>query len=276
MPRIEISKGHCIQYIDENPSGERWICLLHGLGVNASSWQLQMPTLIQAGFRVIAPDLPGFGQSDYTGFNSIHQLGSSVAEFLQKFPVNHFILMGISLGGMLGLQIALDYPKLVERLILVNAMAKFELGSPKLWPYYFYRFILVNTLGLDYQARYVAKKLFPRSGDENIRQILIEQVKQADPQGYRAAMRAIVRFNVLQRLKEIECPTLIITGEYDTTIPPENQRCLKEEIQSSTQIILPDAGHAACIDQPEAFNQAILDFLSHPQQVYRDHIMEAV
>jgi pimeloyl-ACP methyl ester carboxylesterase len=74
-------------------------------------------------------------------------------------------------------------------------------------------------------------------------------------------MRALARFNVLNRLGEISAPTLVITGELDRTVSPKNQRILAERIPNARQVVIPGAGHAVTGEQPEAFNQAMIDFL---------------
>jgi 3-oxoadipate enol-lactonase len=91
--------------------------------------------------------------------------------------------------------------------------------------------------------------------------MMITQILQADPRAYRAAMRALGTFNSLTRLAQIKAQTLIVTAENDSTVAPANQRVLVEQIPGARQVMIPNAGHAVIIDQPNLFNQALLEFL---------------
>jgi 3-oxoadipate enol-lactonase len=260
MPLIELSPGQCLHYLDENRRGRQTVLLLHGLGVNGSSWQLQIPALTGAGFRVLVPDAPGFGQTPYTGQAGIASTANLLAALLQKLDTGPVFVAGISMGGTHALQLALDAPQYIRRLALVNTFARLDPGSWRGWLYFAFRFLLVHTMGLQVQAQAVAKRMFPHPNQQELQQEFIDQILQADPRGYRAAMRALARFDVRQRLLEIQAPTLVITGENDSTIPAANQQFLVQNIPGASQVVIPHAGHAVIAEQPEAFNQALLDF----------------
>ena len=263
MSYFQVEPRLKLYYLDENQEGFPTVLLLHGLGANGSSWLLQFPALLEAGFCILAPDTPGFGQSTYPGGGtSVAKLTAAIARLLESRQDTPMHVVGISLGGTQALQLALDYPQYVRKLILVNTFAKLDFLSNTLaWPYFAWRFILVHTLGIPTQARYVANKLFPHPNQNFLRQALYEQIIQSDPQAYRAALRAIVQFDITSRLCEIYCPTLVVTGQDDTTVPPEAQCALANGINGARQVILPDAGHGIIVEQPEKFNHAMLEFL---------------
>lgn len=236
--------------------------LLHGLGANSNSWLFQTRPLQQSGFRTIAPDAPGFGKSRLVGIRaSIDQFCSPIETLVRQLGIASFHVVGISMGGAMALQIALDHPGWVSRLVLVNTFARLSVTDPRQLPYFAVRFILVHTLGLPTQARLVAKRIFPYPDQEIFRQGLIEQLSQADPQAYRAAMRALASFDVRSRLNKIECPTLVVTGDRDTTVPLEAQHYLAQHIPGAYQVIIKDAGHAVTIEKAEQFNQVLVEFL---------------
>lgn len=261
MPTVNLAPRLRLYYQDDNPDGSPTVVLLHGLGANSDSWQLQIPVLTQAGFRVLAPDAPGFGQSSYPGSACIAQMAENIVGLFEVLQVSCFHLVGISMGGTLALQIALDYPQLVGKLVLVNTFAHLKVSDPRLWPYLALRFVLVHTLGIEAQAKAVAQRIFPHSDQVELRRLLIEQVVQSDPSGYRATMRALARFNVTDRLAQIQSPTLVVTGECDTTVPPETQHSLVRNIPAARQVSIAGAGHAVSVEKPEQFNKALLDFL---------------
>ena len=261
MPTFEFSPSAHIHYLDENISSPDTVLLLHGLGANSNSWLLQIPALHAAGFRTIAPDAPGFGQSTYPGGASIDRFTRPIAALVERLQIQGLSVLGISMGGTLALQLALDHPQWVTRLVLVNTFAHLNVTSPRLLPYLLLRFILVHTLGLPAQANAVAKRIFPYPDQEILRQGLIEQVTQADPRAYRAAMRSLARFDVRSRLGEIHCPTLVVTGDRDTTVPLDSQHQLAKGITGARQVFISQAGHGVTVEKPDAFNQVLVEFL---------------
>jgi pimeloyl-ACP methyl ester carboxylesterase len=116
-------------------------------------------------------------------------------------------------------------------------------------------------VGVDKQAEAVANRIFPHPEQAELRKILKDQINQADPRAYRGAMQALARFNSLPRLKEIHTPTLVITSEEDTTVSPDRQKALANNIPGSIQINIPDANHAVPVEFPEVFNEILLGFL---------------
>jgi 3-oxoadipate enol-lactonase len=259
---LELTSRLSIHYLEINPGGSPTVLLLHGLGANGSSWALQFPALEQAGFRVLAPDTRGFGQSSYPGGRlTISTLASDISALVENLQAGPVHAVGISMGGVIALQLALDNPSLVDKLLLANSFAHLRLLSPGVWIYFALRLLLVHTLGLPSQAKIVARRIFPRPDQSELRNMLYSQITQANPSGYRAAMRALARFNALPHLHEICIPTLVITGEMDTTVPAENQRVLSENLPFARHVFIQDAGHAVIVDQPDVFNRFMLDFL---------------
>jgi 3-oxoadipate enol-lactonase len=251
-----------LHYLDPNPSDAPAVLLLHGLGANSSSWTLQFDPLITAGFRPIAPDTPGFGESPYGGSGwSVARSASVVADLLQELEASPAHVVGISMGGTIAQQIAFDFPQLVRKLVLVNTFAVLRPTRLSGWFYFLERFILVHTVGLPTQARLVAGRIFPGEDQQVMRDLLIKQISEADPRAYRAAMRSLGLFNSEKRLGEIKKPTLVVTGDRDSTVPLPSQRMLVERIPGARQVVIPDAGHAVTIDQPDLFNRELLGFL---------------
>jgi len=251
-----------INYLDPNPAGHPAVLLLHGLGADASSWILQLPALTWGGFRPVATDAPGFGRSPYDGRGwSIQSVAAQMAGLLEDLQTGPVHIVGLSMGGTIAQQFTLDYPRLTRSLVLVSTFAILRPHTVKGWYYFLKRFFLVNTLGLAAQARVVAKTVFPAPGQEQLCKILSETISRANPRAYRKAMASLGRFNSLKRLGEIKVPTLVVTGADDTTVPPNRQRMLVEGIPEARQVVIPEAGHAVPVDQPERFNRELLAFL---------------
>jgi 3-oxoadipate enol-lactonase len=263
MQTLKLSTGLQINYLEEHSSGENSVILLHGLGATCDSWQLQVPALAEAGFRVVAPDMRGFGGSSYPHERlSIRTYARDLVALMEELELPSAALVGISMGGTIALQTALDYPSKVTRLVLANTFGRLRPNQRGDWIYFAWRYLLVHTIGLPAQARIVSERLFPNPEQAEFRELFMQQVLQSDPTGYRAAIRALAGFNVMDRLKEIAFPTLVITGQDDTTVDPELQRSLATKISGAQQMVISNAGHAVSIDQPAEFNRILLDFLN--------------
>ena len=251
-----------IRFFDPNPSGSPVVLLLHGLGVNASSWSLQFDPLIKAGFRPLAPDLPGFGESRYDGRGwTIKRVVAMLADLLAGLGSGPIYLVGISLGGMVAQQLVLDHPHLVKKLILVSSFAALRPERSTGWFYLLRRVLLVVFKGIPEQAAFVANRLFPQPEQEALRRLFVEQIVQADPRAYRAAMLAIALFDSRRNFSRIKVPVLVVSGANDGTASPSMQKTLAQGIPNARQIIIAGAGHAVSVDHPEEFNQAMMDFL---------------
>lgn len=252
-----------LHILDPNPQGSLAVLLLHGLGADGSSWTLQFASLVEAGFRPIAPDVPGFGGSSYDGKGwSISRMSNAMADLLTEMEVKPAHVVGISMGGIIAQQLILDHPQLVQKLVLVNTFSVLRPKQLSGWLYFLQRFLLVHILGLPTQARFVARRIFPGTDQQAMRDLLVERITRADPRAYRAAMRSLGLFNSSKRLREIAAPTLVITGDHDTTVPMDSQKFLVDNISLARQVVIQDAGHAVTIDQPLAFNVALMEFLS--------------
>ena len=249
-------------YQDPNPFGKPAVLLLHGLGTDGASWAFQIPALLSKGMRPIILDIPGFGKSPLEKKNwSIADAAAEIAGLISNNLAGSLVLVGISMGGTIAIQIALDYPQYVERLVLVNTFAALRPNRLKDLSYLAVRFIRANLLGVHAQAEMVAWRIFPEAGQEPLRKILINSILQSDPAVYRAAMRSLGLFDVKKRLQQIKIPTLVVTGTLDSMVPPAVQAVLAEKIPGAQQVFITGGRHAVIVDQPERFNQVLLDFL---------------
>lgn len=264
MPTLPVTDSVTLHYTDVNPHAERTVLLLHGLGASGLSWQPQVPALAAAGYRVLAPDMRGFGLSSYPGQTGITEMAYDVAQLLQRVAAGPVHVVGLSMGGIVALQLALEHPTLVHRLVLANTSARLRPWRLDGWVFYALRYALIYLLTQRAQARLVARRTFPRPDQEELRQAFAAQILQANPYAYRGALRALAFFNVLDSLAKIQAPALVVTGEHDRTIPPEVQRLLVDGIANARQVVIPGAGHGVSADQPEQFNRVLLDFLCSP------------
>jgi 3-oxoadipate enol-lactonase len=240
-------------YLDPNTSGAPSVLLLHGLGSNGFSWNSQFAPLSEAGFRPLAPDLPGFGASRYDGRGwNFKRVAADLANLLRELGTGPVHVVGGSMGGVIAQQFVLDYPELVRKLALVSTFA----AQP-----FLARLIMVSIMGLPPQPKYAAQHTFPKPDQEAQRQKLIEDMTRSDPHAYSAAILNLGLFNSVSRLGEIKAPTLVMTGDQDTINDPLRQKILVQRIPGAKQVIFPNMGHAVAEDAPKAFNRTLLEFL---------------
>ena len=250
-----------LHFLDPNPSGKPAVLLLHGLGADGSSWTLQIPALSQAGFRPLAPDAPGFGGSPYDGRGwNIRRVAAQMAGLLEELGTGPVTVVGLSMGGVIAQQLALDFPHLTKKLVLVSTFSVLRPEDLSGWGYFIRRALAILTLGMQAQAQVVARRLFPDPKDEPLRSMYLAVI--AAPTACLSPGHAVagpVQFQ--ETVGTIKVPTLVITGTEDTTVSPARQKLLVEGIPGACQVVIPQRGHAVSIDQAEKFNQALLEFL---------------
>ena len=247
---------------DPAPENKKPILLLHGLGADGRSWGFQTTALVNAGFRPVAPDLPGFGKSSANGMHwDISNISQLILDWMQRMFQTPVPVVGISMGGVVALQMTLTRPALIKQLVLANTFACLRPHSFHGMSYLVKRFILATIRGSASQANMVAYHLFPNPDQADLRRAITELILESDPRVYRKAMRGLALFDVRNRLNEINIPTLIISGELDTTVPLEIQDELALGIKGSQHVIIPGARHAVTADQADRFNEAMLGFL---------------
>lgn len=252
-----------IHFLVDGPADGKPVLLIHGLGSDSTSWQIQIPALIGLGCRVFAVDVPGFGQSRHQGGRwSMPFIAKSLAQFCRQEMHRPADVVGISMGGTIALEFALDFPELVNHLVLVNTFATLKTGGIRQWMYFLRRAVLLYTAGQEMQARFVARRIFPGEDQGELRKILIAQIMQADLGDYRRAMVSLALFDARGRLAGVKPPTLVVTGDRDSTVPPAVQAEMARMIPGARQEMVAGAGHAVIVDQPEAFNRVVCAFLA--------------
>lgn len=259
--RTTLSKDH-VYFFDPCPQNEKVILMLHGLGSDFTSWQLQMPELISAGYRPIAVDIPGFGQSKYpyriwTVRRVALMIIKQVIDPLQR-PV---ILMGLSLGGVVAQKIVQYRSEEIEKLILVSTFAKLHPKIKKNLPYLGKRALQIFSGKINKQASLVADHIFPGPEQKQWHDYLYAQIKNANPRIYRQAMVALSSFNSGRWMKLNIIPCLVITGSVDNTVTVQDQDRLASIVSNSEHLIIDGAGHAVNVDHTPEFNRALLKFL---------------
>lgn len=235
------------------------VLLLHGQGGNGSAWSLQTATLSK-GYRVVSPDLRGHGGSSVTRDSySMAMLAADAAALCGALSVGPCHVLGHSLGGMVGLQMALTFPELVRSLVVINSSAR----GHGLWIRSFLLKSFIRLGGMKAFARLNARLHLPEPEQGHLRQRFIETMGSCPSDGYVAAQDAVDTFDVSARLGEITCPVRVIHSSQDL-IPLEEKRLIAEKVQQGHLVTIEHSRHVVLWDQPQRLNAALLEFLIGP------------
>lgn len=239
------------------------VVLLHGgTGDPESYWSPQIPVLSKR-FRVVLTQYPGYGYEGDDAEFSIPACAAHVRALLDELDIERASLVGLSLGGAVSLQFALDYPDRVRCLVLADSMSG-------VWTQKFRRFIDHALIGAIEQGghdlMYELNLIFAFSErylDENAE--TLERQKEAwrtvDAAKYTAMLRSIRDWSIDDRLGEIEAPALVLWGSEDIEIPRVYSERLASALPHAILSVIEGSGHKSCADRPEAFNKAVTAFL---------------
>lgn len=237
------------------------VVFLHGLGSRSDDWQLQVPAFAER-YRVVAVDMRGHGRSEKPpGPYSVPMMAADVLGVLDVLGIENAHFIGLSMGGMIAFQLAVDHPERMISLVIVNSAPALV---PRTWNERLrvaQRLALARLFGPGRTGHFLSKRLFPKPEQAPLRQQFVEQWAQNDPAAYLAAMRALIGWSVQERIGAIRCPTLIISGDRDYT-PVVTKRAYAALIPGAELVVFEDSGHATPIDQADRFNACVLDFLN--------------
>jgi 3-oxoadipate enol-lactonase len=237
------------------------LLLLHGLGSSTRDWEKQI-AFFSKNYQVITVDIRGHGQSDKPpGPYSIALFAADIAELINILDIKPVHVVGISMGGMIAYQLAATHHQLVKSMTIVNATPEFVVRTFKERFNVFQRQLIVRLLGMRKIGKVLSKRLFIKPEQEELRTIFIERWAENDSKTYLKAMKAIVGWSVVDKLKNIDCPTLILAADEDYTSVEEKKKFASIMNQAEISIIK-DSRHATPIEHPKLFNQTVIDFLN--------------
>ncbi len=258
MPFVE-NLGARIHWDEEGRGAP--LLLIMGLGWPSQAWYRSRPMLSE-NYRTIALDNRGVGRSEAPpGPYSIAQMAADAAAVLNAARVNTTHIFGVSMGGMIAQEFALQYPKKVRSLILGCTAA----GGPQVVRPEPEALQVLATRGQDPEQ--FAKAISPFIYDSGTPAERIEEDTAVRRKWYPSAeahfaqVQAIMAWEAYSRLGQIAAPTLVIHGENDRLVPPENAKRIAARIPGAKLAMIPRASHIFITDQTEAAHKAILEFL---------------
>lgn len=243
--------------------GRQTIVFLGSLGSTRAMWDPQITELSATGFRVIAVDLRGHGQSAVPpGPYTVAELADDVLHTLDGIGVDSVHLVGLSLGGAVAQQIALTRPDVVATLTLVCTSARF--GEPQPW---LDRAAAVRVSGTSSIADAVVDRWFTlelADSDIDLVDRSRAMVSDTDDEGYAACCEALAAWDSREDLHRITAPTLAIAGAQDPATPPTHLELIAELIPTSRIEILDPGAHLVNLEKPERVSALISAHVAAP------------
>jgi 3-oxoadipate enol-lactonase len=248
-----------VAYTIDGPEDAPTVVLSNSLGSTPAMWDPQFPALAER-FRVVRYDHRGHGRSPVPPAPyGLADLGADVIALLDRLGLEHVHWCGLSLGGMVGMWMAINAPARIDRLVLCCTSAR--LGPPEMWAD---RAATVRAQGVDAIAdagieRWLSPGFIEREPEmaAEIRAMLV-----ATPaEGYAACCGVIERMDQVPELGEIRAATLVIAAEDDPATPPEHGALIASTVPGAQLAVVKDARHLATIEQPAAMTELILGHL---------------
>lgn len=238
------------------------VVLSHSLASSLLMWQPQVDLLCRH-FRVLAYDTRGHGQTEATAPPyTLAQLGEDAVALLDSMGIDTVHWVGLSMGGMIGQCIALNHPGRFRSLSLCDTAAIIPKEADPIWQE---RIDLARKEGMAPLAQSTLERWFTSpflTLNPPMVDVIRKHILATPVDGYIGCSEAIRRLDYLERLSEIKVPTLIIVGEDDPGTPVEASQAMHARIPQSKLVVLPSAAHLSNIEQSEAFNRALIAFLT--------------
>lgn len=258
MTRSSLRTG-TLHWTEQGPTDQRGLMVLHSLGTDSRMWTPQLRAFATAR-RVVAIDLPGHGRSSaHPGEYPLDDLGADMLAIAEEAGLARFDACGISLGGLLGLWLAINAPERVLTLVASNTAAR--VGSRELWAE---RIRAVTEKGMEgIRPTVVARFFTPDFGQRRpeVLRLIEETFTSVDPVGYIGCCAALRDGDLSEAIPAIRCPTLIVAGAQDQATPSVQAEWLHQQILHSRLEVIPHAAHLANLEQPEIFTRLVMEWL---------------
>lgn len=219
------------------------VILIHGLSASSRWWRHNVEALAER-FEVFLIDLIGFGRSRGRQRFVLAESAALLARWMETIGIERAHIVGHSMGGYIAAQLAAEYPAKVARLVLVDAAVPLPRKNR-----------LQHLLHLGREMRYTPPSFL---------HLLATDAALAGPRTVWSAANQLLVADLEPELGKIAAPVLLVWGERDPLVPPVIADRLAELIPNVRRCVIPRCGHKPMLERPEAFNKAVIEFLSEP------------
>jgi 3-oxoadipate enol-lactonase len=240
--------------------GAPWLTFSHSLACSLRMWDGQIEEFKDR-FRILAYDTRGHGASEAPkGPYSLEMLAEDLRQLLEQLKIRKTHYVGLSMGGMIGQTLVLKNPELFDRVVLADTGHAQTPETLKQWEE---RIRTAESKGMQPLVQGTLERWFTKEfRDQPIVKKIAGLIASTPVPGYVGCCQAIAKLNTTARLKEIKRPVLAIAGEQDAAAP--GTRYIGENVPGAKLVMISQAAHISNIEQPEAFNRALREFLSSP------------
>jgi 3-oxoadipate enol-lactonase len=261
LEKMITAQGNEIAYAIEGEGP--WLTLSHSLASNMQAWDPQL-SLLTTHFKVLRFDTRGHGMSSAPPDPyKLEELAQDVNDLFEFLNIQKTHWIGLSMGGMIGQTLILKHPNLFHSLVLADTTSKRPDNAKQMWGE---RIAKAKAEGMTAMVESTLKRWFAdefRRAHPEIIQKMAKGIETTSVSGFSGCCDAISDINTFARLKEIECPTLILVGEHDHGTPPEMAHAMKAQMPKAFFSVIPNAGHISNVEQPAIFNQHLIDFYTN-------------
>ncbi len=235
------------------------LLFVHGLGSCIEDWQPQIDYFSHF-YHTIAFDLRGHGQSEkpYQSY-SVPGFAKDTLDLLDALKIDSCHMVGLSLGGMIAFQLAVDEPDRFTSITIANSLPESPQSLVVKW-WVMSRIWEIKLFGLEFFAKRLSKRLFPYPDQYNLRQLLLKHWNYNDKETYLSSLEGILGWSVRDKIGGIYTPTLVVGTDHDYS-PLSYKQAYVDEMPNATLKIIEDCHHAVTAEKPKEFNSILHHFL---------------
>lgn len=238
-----------------------WVVLSHSLACDRTMWDEQMDALAPR-YRVLRYDTRGHGRSTATSAPySLELLAEDLAQLLGRLGIERPHFVGLSMGGMIGQTLAVRAPHAFRTLTLCDTTSVYPASVATVWDE---RIRAAREKGMPALVESTLSRWFTeefRQARSDVMRRFASLISRTPVEGYVGCSRALVKIDVTERLRELSMPALAIVGERDPGTPVAMARTIADNLPGARLAVIPGAAHISNVEQPDAFNRVLLEFL---------------
>jgi 3-oxoadipate enol-lactonase len=259
-----VAGGQSLNYRVDGPDGAPWVIFSNSLATDLRMWDRQLLAFANTR-RVLRYDSRGHGGSAVPdGPYGFAEMAEDVAGLMDALAIDKADLVGVSMGGMTGMALAIHHPDRVGRLVCCDARADAPEPYKAIWDANIAKLQAdgMAALAAPTMERWFTEDFRKADSNAHILELVTEMITGTPAKGYELAARCLQSLDLLPRLAEIGCPTLYVTGEHDPAAPVAVMQDMADRTPGARLAVIPGAAHLSNMEQPQAFTDIVAGFLA--------------